>query len=229
MTRRRSGESRDDGGRAARWAAARAGDGRGGVQRRAGDNDCGDTMLRRHARRCGERGASGWRRPRRGRSGDDDTIQRRRRHRGDAPGERQRRPSRDTQRHAQSRVTPNVPPLYPKCYPRAFKCCPRAALPQMFPQSRFTPNVTPNATLEPCCPNFTLEPRYPKCYPEPCYKCCPRARPLRPWRLTRSCMLAGDALDAGRRRCDCGDDDDCSDNLRTATTTGPTTHRIKGR
>ena len=30
MTRRRSGESRDDGGRAARWAAARAGDGRGG-------------------------------------------------------------------------------------------------------------------------------------------------------------------------------------------------------
>ena len=56
-----------------------------------------------------------------------------------------RRPSRDTQRHAQNRVTPNVPPLFPKFYPRAFKCCPRAALPQMFPH--FTPNDYPRAVL----------------------------------------------------------------------------------
>ena len=98
-------------------------------------------------------------------------------------------------------VTPNVTPepRYPKCYPRA-------ALPQMLPQSRVTPNVTPEPRYPKCypraalppmlpqsrvTPNVTPEPRYPQCYPraalpqmlppEPRYpKVTPRAGPPMP-------------------------------------------------
>ena len=54
MTRRRSGESRDDSGRAGRWAAARAGDVRGGAGAAPGCNEgpatttAATTVRRRH-------------------------------------------------------------------------------------------------------------------------------------------------------------------------------------
>ena len=85
---------------------------------------------------------------------------------GDAPGERQRGPSRDSQRHAQTRVTPHVPPnvtpdpshVAPE--PRYPKCSPRAALPQMLPQSL---KCCPRAALT---PNVPPEPLYPKMLPQ---------------------------------------------------------------
>ena len=113
LTRRRSGESRDDGGRAARWAAARAGDGRGGDT----DDEATATKGRRQRLRRHDAAVTRttmWR----GGVGVATTA--------DAV-ETTTRSGRDDAAGPTRRASVAPEPRYPKCSPKS-------ALPQVLPQ-----------------------------------------------------------------------------------------------
>ena len=152
MTRRRSGESRDDGGRVGRWAAATVGDGRGGgADDTGGAAGCkeGPALRLRPRRRVRARGVGVATTTRR------DVVETTTRSSGDDGAGAMRRASGSDGRVAIPRDTPRA--VLPHMLPQSLHVAPEPRYPKCSPEPLYRKlNVTPNPTLEPC---------WPKCHP----------------------------------------------------------------